>query len=99
MTLMVTRVDASEVVASGIDLLENEIPIIDLKFLNRDFEAELTDTLTVLVREVGGENTEYTIGEAFEALLPMRVEDVLRTTADYAIRQLLRKHADRVTKI
>jgi hypothetical protein len=73
---------------------ENTMPIA-MQINGRDFEAELMPDLRVVVREQGRGDVTYSLSDAFSALLPQSPENVLRSTADDAIRMLVRKHADK----
>jgi hypothetical protein len=73
---------------------EKTMPIA-MRISGRDFEAELMPDLRVVVREQGHGEVTYSLSDAFSALLPQSPENVLRSTADQAVRMLLRKHADK----
>lgn len=66
---------------------------IELRINERQFEAELTPGLRVIVREQDATEVAYSLSEAFAALLPHGPEYVIRSTVDDAIRALLQKHA------
>lgn len=68
---------------------------ISMRINNRDFEAELMPDLTIVIRESGKADVTYTMNDAFAALLPQGPDNIMRSTADDAVRGLLRKHADR----
>jgi len=68
---------------------------ITMRINGRDFEAELRPDLQVVIREQDGAAVNYTINDAFSALLPQAPENLMRSTVDEALRALLRKHADR----
>ena len=68
---------------------------IQMRINGRDLEAELMPDLSVVIRETGKADVTYSLSDAFDALRPQGPANVLRSTADEAIRWLLRKHADR----
>ncbi|HEX7912524.1 MAG TPA: hypothetical protein VF534_31155 [Paraburkholderia sp.] len=68
---------------------------ITMRINGRDFEAELMPDLAILIREPGRADATYTMSDAFAALLPQAPDYIMRSTADEAIRALVRKHADR----